>query len=180
MSKEENILKLFYNEPTKHWHFEAILKEASISRPQAVQWLKLFIKRSLIKRVKEKHKMPYYIAQPESPHYKAAKRIYALQQFEQSGFLAHLISLPKAKTVIIFGSMVRGDWYTDSDIDVFVYGDAEGLHSIEFRGKLHRELEIFECKNSTYLEKFGSGLLRNISEGYLVKGNLDFIEVAHA
>lgn len=180
MNKEENILTLFYNEPTKHWHFEEILKAAKISRPQAVQWLKKFIWRNIIKRVKERGKMPYYIAQFESPNYKAAKRVYALQQFEKSGFLAHLISLPKAKTVIIFGSMVRGDWYTDSDIDLFIYGNADELHSMSYLSSLHREVDIFVCKDNTDLEKFGEGLLRNISEGYLVKGKLSFLEVSYA
>ena len=178
MSKEENILNLFYNEPTKHWHFEVLLKAAKISRPQAVQWLKKFIKRNLIQRIKERGKMPYYLAQFDSPHYKAAKRVYALQQFEKSGFLAHLISLPKAKTVIIFGSMVRGDWYTDSDIDVFIYGNAEGLHDFGYGLKLKREIQVFECETEKNLEKYRPGLLRNISEGYIIKGELSFIKVA--
>ena len=170
MNKEENILQLFYNEPTKHWHFEVLLKAAKISRPQE----------HLIKRVKLRGKMPYYLAQFDSPHYKAAKRVYALQQFEKSGFLAHLISLPKAKTVIIFGSMVRGDWYTDSDIDVFIYGDAEGLHDFGYGLKLKREIQVFECETEKNLEKYRPGLLRNISEGYIIKGELSFIKVAHA
>ena len=179
MNKEENILTLFYNEPTKHWHFEALLKAAKISRPQATKWLKQFIKRKLIKRIKNKAEMPYYISL-ESPEYKAAKRVYALQQFEKSGFLAHLISLPKAKTVIIFGSMVRGDWYTDSDIDVFIYGDAEGLHAFDYELKLKREVQIFECETKDDVQRYKPGFLRNISEGYLIKGELNFITVAHA
>src|SRR3989338_118511 len=143
MNKEENILQLFYNEPTKHWHFEELLKAAKISRPQAVQCLKKFIKRNLIQRIKERGKMPYYLAQFDSPHYKAAKRVYALQQFEKSGFLAHLISLPKAKTVIIFGSRVRGDWYTDSDIDLFIYGDDDELDTLKYQSNFHREIQVF-------------------------------------
>ncbi len=53
-SKEDFVLELFYNEPTKHWHFEDILKTAKISRPQAAAWLKKFEKEGLAKRVKEK------------------------------------------------------------------------------------------------------------------------------
>src|SRR3989344_9370925 len=177
MNKEENILTLFYNEPTKHWHFEALLKAAKISRPQATKWLKQFIKRKFIQRIKNKAEMPYYIAL-ESPENKASKRVYAFQQFEKSGFLAHLISLPKAKTVIIFGSMVRGDWYTDSDIDVFIYGNAEGLHDFGYGLKLKREIQVFECETEKNLEKYRPGLLRNISEGYIIKGELSFIKVA--
>ena len=31
MTKEEKVLKLFYEYPTKHWHFEELIKEAKIS-----------------------------------------------------------------------------------------------------------------------------------------------------
>ena len=49
MSKEDLILELFYNYPTKHWHFEEIRKEVKITKSKADKWLKRFIKQHLIK-----------------------------------------------------------------------------------------------------------------------------------
>ena len=41
-SKEDNMLKLFFNSPTKEWHFEEILKQAKITRSKGAGWLKVF------------------------------------------------------------------------------------------------------------------------------------------
>lgn len=176
-SKEDNMLKLFFNSPTKEWHFEEILKQANITRSKGAGWLKVFLRQGLVKKVKEKGKMPHYIGNYESPAFKAQKKVYALQQLEKSGFLAHLISLEKAKTVIIFGSMARSDWYDASDIDIFIYGDDAELEMGKYELKLNREIQLFTAKNKKALNKLGPGLLKNIAAGYFVKGSLDFLEV---
>ena len=176
-SKEEKVLELFFESPTREWHFEEILKEAKITRSKADGWLKKFLKEKLIKRIKERGKMPYYIGNYESPYYKNKKRLFALNRFYESGFLNHLSSLEKAKTVILFGSFARSDWYKDSDVDIFIYGDPKGLRISEFEMKLHRNIQPFICRNSGELSKYGIGLIRNIIKGNLIKGDVDFVKV---
>lgn len=177
MNKESNILELFFNEPSKHWHFEEILKAAKISRPQAANWLRKAMKENLITRIKPAEKQSYYTAHYENPHYQIKKRLFALEMVEKTGFLSHLNSLPNAKTVILFGSISRWDWHTESDIDVFMYGDPAGLELYKYRIALHREIEIFICKDKEELKRFNPALLHNVAEGYLIKGNLDFMKV---
>ena len=53
-SKEEAILKLFFENPTREWHFEEILGEAGVARSKADRWLKKFTREGLVKKVKEK------------------------------------------------------------------------------------------------------------------------------
>jgi len=176
-SKEENILGLFFNNPTKHWHFEEIVKEADIVRSKADKWLKRFIKEKLIKRVKERSKMPYYISNYESPDYQNKKRLFALRKLNETGLLNHLSSLEKAKTVILFGSFTRWDWYEGSDIDVFIYGNPKGLSIGKYEMKLHRDIQLFICKDKKELRKLGSGLIRNIIQGDIIKGDIQFLSV---
>ena len=180
MKKDELMLDLFFNESTKHWHFEEILNTVKISRPQAARWLRKFIKERIVKRIKPQSKMPYYVGNYESFTYQARKRLFALNELEKTGFLSHLSSLPKAQAVIMFGSMSRWDWSKESDIDLFVYGDPEGFDKGAFRAKLGREIETFVCKNKEELQKFKPALLRNIVEGYLIKGTLNFVQVTNA
>lgn len=180
MKKDEVILELFFNEPTKHWHFEEILKAAKISRPQAAQWLRRFTEDNIIQKIKPKRKMPYYIAQYLHPNYQNKKRLFALNTMEKTGFLNHLTAI-KAKTVIIFGSFSRWDWYKGSDIDLFIYGSSDELDVATYENGLHREIQVFTAKTKKDLKKFNPGLLRNILEGYKVKGTFEFVEVkAHA
>lgn len=177
MSKEENILELFLNEPTKQWHFEEILKQAKISRPQAMLWLRRFMQKGLIKRIKPKARMPYYIANHENNEYRMQKRIYALQIMAKAGFLQHLASLPKARAVILFGSMARWDWYGKSDIDLFIFGNPEKFDLGKYRKKLHREIQTFICRDKEELSRMNPALLKSVVEGYIIKGGIDFIEV---
>jgi predicted nucleotidyltransferase len=176
-SKEEVILKIFFENPSKEWHFEEIVKEAKIARSKADGWLKKLAKEGLIKRIKIKGKMPHYISNTSSPSYLNKKRLFALNQLYESGLLNHLVSLQKARTVIVFGSFARSDWYKKSDIELFIYGDAEGLKTAAYESRLHRDIQLFVCHDKKELKRFGEGLIKNIIKGNLIKGDLDFLKV---
>ena len=176
-SKEEAVLELFFNYPTKEWHFEELLKKAKITRSKADAWLKRFTLNGLVKRVKQKGRMPFYISNYASPVYMHKKKLFAMERMYQSGFLNHLSWLPNATTVIIFGSFVRSDWYEKSDIDLFIYGDPAGLKIAQYEAKLHRNIQVFVCSNKKDLIHFGPGLIKNIIKGSIIKGDIDFIRV---
>ncbi|MBI3032166.1 nucleotidyltransferase domain-containing protein [Candidatus Woesearchaeota archaeon] len=176
-SKEKKLLQLFFEEPTREWHFEEILREAEITRSKADRWLKQFIKEGLIKRIKEKRKMPYYMSDYEASAYKNRKKLFALDILYQSGLLNHLSSLKKAETIIIFGSFARSDWYKNSDLDIFIYGNADGLKIADYELKLHHEIQLFICQTKKELIKLGIGLVKNIIKGNIIKGNIDFVKV---
>lgn len=176
-SKEESVLELFFNNSSKHWHFEEILKTSKVSRSKVNKWLAKFIREHIILHIKPIGKMPYFQGHFESPAYRTRKRLFAISQLQKSGFLDHLISLPKAKTVIIFGSFIRADWYSGSDIDLFIYGSDEELDVEKYRALLKRDIQVFLVQFPADLEKFGPGLLRNILEGMFIKGKIDFVQV---
>jgi predicted nucleotidyltransferase len=176
-SKEENVAELFFNEGTKHWHFKEIVKKAEISEDRANYWLKKLIKEGIIKHVKEKEKMPYFIASFESAEYKNKKKLHALTKLYESGFLNYLRSLEKAEAAVIFGSFSRADWYSDSDIDVFIIGDVS-FNKEKFGFLLGREVQVHIFKNKEELKKIRSGLVKNVINGYFVKGSVqNFVEV---
>lgn len=176
-SKEETVLELFFEEPTREWHFEEILKDAKISRSKASIWLRRFMRERLVRRVKEKGKMPHYIGDYESPSYKNRKRLFAMNKLYESGLLDELISLEKARTAIIFGSLTRSDWNKDSDVDLFVYGDTQGLRTAKYEARLGRDIQVFACSNPAELKRLGPGLISNILKGQLIKGDLGFVKV---
>lgn len=180
MNKRESVLELFFNEPTRNWHFGDILKSAQISRPQAAKWLDKLKHDGLVKRIKPEGRMPYYIADYFSPNYQTSKRIFALNYLEKNGLLSHLVNLPKAQAVLLFGSMNRWDWHKESDIDIFIFGSVEGFEKDLFRLKLHRQIEVFACKDASELKNFNPALLNSIFSGFLIKGSLDFLKVGYA
>ena len=174
-SKENNVLKLFLNESTKHWHFNVIVKTAKISEPAANKWIKKLLKEDIIKRIKPRDRMPYFIANYTHPNYYNKKKLFALNRMSESGLLSQLQSLEKVKTVVIFGSFARGDWHTGSDIDVFILGNP-GILKFGTRA-MGREVEVHTCKNKKEINEIQSGLMKNVIKGYFVKGNVsDLLE----
>ena len=73
--------------------------------------------------------------------------------------------------------MVRSDWYSESDIDLFIYGDDDDFEIGKYELKLNREIQLFTANNKNDLNKMGKGLIQNIIQGNLIKGNLDFLGV---
>jgi len=177
MQKKQNVKELFFNNASRHWHFEEIVKESKLSRAQANEWLKRLQKEGIITKTKEKGKMPYYTGNFNSPQYKNSKKIYALEKFHETGLLNHLQALKKAATIVIFGSFARADWNEKSDIDLFIYGNDSEFNQGKYESRLKREIQVFTVKDKKEFRKFKPGLLRDVATGYIVKGNLQFMEV---
>ncbi len=176
-SKELNVLELFFESPTRQWHFEELVKQTKLARSKLNKWLTIFIKTNLIQKLKEKGKMPYYKGNYTAPEYKNKKKLFALNQLYESGLLNYLDSLKNIHTVIIFGSYIRSDWVKDSDIDIFMYGDPKRLKIAPYELKLKREIQLFTYKNKKELKTLNTSLLKNILKGIIIKGDLDFLEV---
>lgn len=180
-SKEEAVLELLFNNP-KHWHFEELRRTAGISRPQLAQWLRKFQREGIIRRVKEKGKMPYYVQDFENPGFRQRKKLFALRMLTDSGLLAHLAGLDGAKAVILFGSFTRPDWYYGSDIDVFIYGREDEFEQGRYERKLGREIQVHGARTKRDLRKMGR-MLPSIITGNFIKGTIDDLGVevhAHA
>lgn len=176
-SKEEDILYLFFNHPSKRWRFSEIREKVKIADNKVSRWLKAFERGGFIIKIKLSGKMPYYVANYGSPIYQNRKRLFAYRMLYDSGLLYYLSSLEKADAVIIFGSFTRGDWFCESDIDIFIYGDIEKPDLSQYSRNLGREIQLFFYKGRKELMKLNEALIKNIILGYVIKGNIDFLEV---
>lgn len=179
-SKEEKILQLLLeNSPLKQWHFNEIVKESKVTRAVANKWLKRYVQEGLIRRVKEKRKFPYFTCGMDNPVYISRKKLLAIEQVYKSGLAEHLLSLKDAKSVVLFGSFARGDWHKGSDIDIFIYGKSRGFEKSRYELKLKRQIELHLFETKADLNRVKSGLLKNVLNGYALKGQMqDFMEVS--
>src|SRR3989344_808266 len=169
-SKEENVLKLILeNSPLKEWHFEEVVREAKVTKLVANKWLKKYVSQGLLKYVKERGKFPYFTVGNNNPFYYSLKRIYALEQLHKSGLIPKLLSLKTAKTIILFGSIAKGDWYKNSDIDIFIFGDIPDFDKNLYEIKLNKNIELHIFQNKEEIEEIKTGLIKNIINGYIIK-----------
>ena|SRR3989344_6155247 len=179
LSKEENVLRLILeNSPFKEWHFEGIVKGAKVTKAVANKWLKKYVKDSLLKKIKENGKFPYFMVGSNNPVYYSLKKIYALDQLHKSGLLTKLLSL-NAKTIILFGSFIKGDWYKDSDVDIFILGNISNLDKNDHEINLGKHIELHIFDNKEEIQEVKTGLIKNIINGYVLKGQIqDVVEIA--
>ena len=172
-SKEENVLKIILeHSPFKEWHFEEFVRNAHVTRAVANKWLNKYVRAGLLKKVARKGQFPVMTVGVNNHAYHSWKRWYAFQQIYASGLLSKLMSLQRAKTVVLFGSMIQGDWYADSDLDLFVYGNVDDFNKNEYERALGRHIELHLFETAKDLRDVASGLLNNVINGYCVKGNM--------
>jgi len=178
-SKQEKVLELFFNEPTKHWHFGDVVHKANMSQDRVNHWLRVFVKENLVRRIKLKGKMPFFIGNYEHPDFCYRKRAYGLDKMQGSGLLSRLHSLKNVKAVVIFGSFARGDWNAESDVDVFVLGSVSDLkHKMKWKNS-GREVQIHAFRTVEDIKDIRSGLIHNVVQGYFVKGSIhDLVKVS--
>lgn len=180
LSKEDQVIKIILeNSPLKEWHFEEIVKTSKVTKAVANKWLKKYVSEGILHHNKHDGKFPYFSVGANNPVYYSLKRIYALQQLHNSGLIPKLLSLEGAKTIIIFGSIIKGDWYKDSDIDIFIYGNISTFDKKSYEIKLQKNIELHIFQNKKEIDEVKTGLIKNIINGYIIKGQIqDIAEVA--
>lgn len=175
---EEKIKALFFSEALRMWHFEDIINESGASRERVNHFLKDLVKEGVVLRVKQKGKMPYYIANRDNPKFRVEKRLYGLEILQKTGLFEHLNTLSNVKTAILFGSFSRGDWNKSSDIDLFIYGDGSNFRKSEFEIKAKRQIQVFSYKDAKSIKKeLGPKVISNIAKGFNITESIAPFEV---
>ncbi|MDD5649527.1 MAG: nucleotidyltransferase domain-containing protein [Candidatus Nanoarchaeia archaeon] len=168
----EKIKYLFFEDTLKRWHFEEILKASQMSRERVNYYLKELLKEKFIIYIKEKGKMPYYIANRELEKFRMEKKLYGLNLLKE--MFESLNSLNEIKTAILFGSFSRGDFSKSSDVDLFIYGNDEQFDKAKFELKIKREIQIFNYNNVNKMKKeLDPKLIPNIFKGFNIKESIE-------
>jgi len=129
----ENILKLFFNNPTQEFHLREISRQANVVPQNVNKYAKDFVEEKLLIR-REVGNMTLYRINPKSAvlfkifeifevhrklHYFAKnKKIFRLL----NEYISNLVRLShrEIQMVILFGSVARGEWSRGSDIDILL------------------------------------------------------------
>jgi predicted nucleotidyltransferase len=172
------VRRLFFEHSLKRWHFEDLVRTSGISRERTHFFLKKLLKEGIVKRIKPRGKMPYYISNRNSYKFREQKRFYGLRYLHDLGLFEHISSLKKIKTAILFGSFARGDWNHSSDIDLFVYGEDTDFDRAKFEKLAKREIQLFSYKSSKDVSQdLDVHLVPNIVKGFNIKGSMEPFEV---
>lgn len=174
MFKKLNILKLFFEEPTREFNVREVARLLNISPATASKELKLLAKENLLKERKERI-FNFYKANLEDDFYRDLKIFYNVRKIKESGFLEELNKFYLKPTIVLFGSSAYGLDTETSDFDILIISEkTKEFQNIEkFEEKMRRKIQLLVVKDIRDLKN--ERLINNVLNGMLIQGKIKWI-----
>lgn len=146
-----------------------LIKKTGYDFKTVKKYLKDLTNLGLINEYKDLN-IPTYEANYRNKFFLNIKREKILDDIFISGFPQYLNKKLGETACILFGSCVRGDYYKDSDIDMFIQSKRIRLDLSKYEKKLKRKINLFFEENWQNLsEGMKTGLL---NDGIAINGRL--------
>lgn len=174
MFKELNILKIFFESPSKEFNVREIARIVKIAPATASKQLKNFYLQEILKEKKERN-LNLYKANFDSDYYIDLKRFYNIRKIKDSGLIKELNEFYLKPTIILFGSAFYGLDTENSDIDLVIISEKkkEFNNIKKFEKKLNRRIQIFAVKDIKELKN--EHLINNVLNGMIIQGAIKWI-----
>ena len=169
MFKELNIMKLFFESPTREFNVREIARILKISPATASKELKMLEKKGLLKSKTQKT-FNFYKADMENDSYRDLKMYYNIRKIKDSGMIESLNKFYLKPTIVMFGSCVYGTDTETSDFDILIISEktAEFKESKTFEKRLNRSIQIFAVNDIKQMKN--GHLINNILNGITIQG----------
>jgi len=174
MFKELNILKIFFEEPTREFNIREAGRILRISPATASSRLNSLVNKGILTWRGERN-LKLYKADLEREEYRDLKIFYNIRKIKDSGLLDSLNKFYLKPTIVLFGSAVTGLDTETSDFDILVIAEK----TVEFKGlevfekKINRKLQIFAVKDVKELKN--PQLINNVLNGITIQGKVKWI-----
>jgi len=171
MFKNVNILKLFFERPSRRFNVREVARLVKISPATASKKLRSLAKAGILKQERERMLL-FYRANLESDLYQDMKLFYNIRKIRESGLLDELNKFYFKPTVVLFGSASKGLDTESSDLDLLILSEKKvGFPQKEkFEKKLGKSLQLFVFKTIKKIKN--KELINSIINGVVLQGEL--------
>ena len=169
------VLKLFLDNPEKGFRLREISRLVRLGLPSVSNYIQRLKKEKLIFQ-KEEHGVKFWFGNIEKELFKKYKISDSLIEIERSGLLDFLDEKYYYPTVILFGSVKKGESGKNSDLDLCVISEEKKEFNLKkFEKKLGKEIQlfIFNEKDFEKLRKNSPELWINIINGITLRNIVD-------
>jgi len=166
----EKVLKIFFNEPIKKHSLKDISTKSKLAHTSVKKILNDLLKEKIIIEKRErkgKRYFPLFYSNLETEKFKKMKVIENLESIYDSGLIGYLEKEIMPKSIVLFGSYLRGEDIEDSDVDIFVESSGEEINLKKFEKILKRKINILFKESFNLL---GKELKENIINGFVLQG----------
>ncbi len=174
MFKELNIMRLFFEEPTREFNVREVARLLNTSPATASKELKLLSKKNLLMQRKEKL-WNFYRSDLDSDFYRDLKIFYNLRKIKDSGLIDSLNKFYLKQTIVLFGSSASGLDTETSDFDLLIISEKtnEFPEIKKFEKKMNRKLQFFVVGDIRSMKN--EHLINNIINGITLQGKIKWI-----
>jgi len=162
------IMKLFFEEPSRNFQIREISRLTKIAVTSVKNYLKELQKEKLIKKDK-KTLYPSYVSNQQNRLFKVYKQQFIILKLYSTGLIDYLEDELHPRCIILFGSVRKGDYNKNSDIDIFIQSNRKSIDLTRFNKILKHKIILFFEEN---INKLSKELFNNIINGIKLSGYL--------
>ncbi len=163
------LLNQFFDEPMNQFGVRELGRQTNLDTKTVMKYLKDFVNKGLILKKVQRSKFPKYEANRLSKTYKIMKSNVLMNKIAQTGLFDFLEQEFKSRAVVVFGSVQKGTYLKNSDVDIFIQYKERKMELNSFERKLGRDIQILFEEN---LNNLTEGLRNNIINGNTISGAL--------
>ena len=136
-----------------------------ISPPTASKLLSQYYKEGILRRTRYKNYLLFY-ANHQSRVFIDLSRMYWRDRL--IGLVSALEKKLNNPTIVLFGSLSKGEAKSDSDIDLAIFAQKKDFDYLVFERKIKRKIQVFWFKSVRDVKNVN--LLNSFINGYLLSG----------
>ncbi|MCK4588808.1 MAG: nucleotidyltransferase domain-containing protein [Nanoarchaeota archaeon] len=160
------IMQLFFEQPSKYFQIREISRLTKLAVTSVKNYLDELKKEELILR-KKAGVFPAYIANQENRMFKVYKQADMFLRIYSCGLVDFLEENLHPRSIILFGSVRKGEYTKESDIDIFVETKEKSLNLSKYEKKIKHKINLYFKENINNLSK---ELFNNIINGIKLSG----------
>ena len=162
------IIEIFFEEPSRNFQIREISRLSNIAVTSAKKYLDELLKEELL--IKDKKTLyPSYVANQQNKIFKIYKQQLMVLRLYTSGLIDFFNDELHPKCIILFGSVSKGEYDKNSDIDIFLQTEEKKINLTRFEKNLKHSINILFEDN---LNKLSNELFNNIINGIKLYGYL--------
>jgi predicted nucleotidyltransferase len=169
---QTKVIQPFFMNPMKQFGVRELSRVTHTDTKTVLKYLKEFVRKKIIVKHQEKGKYSNYEANRKSYLYRHEKSEFLIKKIIESGLIEYLEKKTNSKAIVLFGSVQKGTYHKESDIDIFVQGKYQRLNLSKFEKQIGYPIQLlFESK----MKDLNAGLLTNLYNGLTLSGKLEVL-----
>jgi predicted nucleotidyltransferase len=157
----DKVLELIYNHPSRAHSVREIAKKTGVPSSTVQRYLQ---------RLKSEKMVSLENKSATSPYLKFKKSFFLIDKLYKSGLVDYLAQELNPENIIVFGSVRKGEYEKDSDVDIFIETAVKKeLNLGLFERRISRKVQLFIESD---INKLNPHLFNNVINGIKLYGSL--------